>query len=67
MSDVMAEMDRAAATYWLNVARRGADPTMALQRAQRYLAEARAESRVHSRVPTLDDVESPPLGLRPRL
>jgi hypothetical protein len=67
MSDVMAEMDRAAANYWLNVARRGADPAMTIARAQRYLAEARAESRIHSRVPTLDDVEAPPLGLRPKL
>ncbi len=67
MSETMADMDRAAAAYWHNVARRGGDPAMALQRAQRYLAEARAESRIPDRARslTLDDVEAPPL--RPRM
>ena len=66
MSDVMADMDRAAA-YWLKVARQGGDPAMAMQRAQRLLSEARAESRIPDRAHslTLDDVEAPPL--RPRM
>ena len=66
MSEVMADRDRAAAAYWLAVARRSADPAKAIQRAQHYLAEARAEGRVTGPIPTLDNAEAPPT-LRPRM
>ena len=67
MSELMSEMDRAAATYWHNVARLGGgDASAALATAQTLVAEARAESRLsqNSQAPTLNQIEAPPLGWR---
>lgn len=67
MAEVVSEMDRAAAAYWMRVARAGG-PTAgaALSTAQRLVVEARAESRLPDRAhrPTLDEIESPPLRMR---
>ncbi|MDA8093271.1 MAG: hypothetical protein M0T84_05045 [Betaproteobacteria bacterium] len=67
MSELMSEMDRAAAAYWRDVARLGAgDASAALATAQTLVVEARAESRIveSSQTPTLNQIEVPPLGLR---
>ena len=67
MSELMSEMDRAAATYWRNVARLGGgDASAALATAQTLVVEARAESRLsqNSQAPTLNQIEAPPLGWR---
>ncbi len=45
MSELMSEMDRAAADYWRNVARAGSsDVNAALTTAQNLIVKARAES-----------------------
>ena len=67
MAELVSEMDRAAAAYWMRVARAGGSNTgEALSNAQRLVVEARAESRFADRGhrPTLDDIEVPPLRLR---
>lgn len=67
MSEIVSEMDRAAATYWRGLAQRGgANASAALAQAQRLTVEARAESRIPDRAqrPTLDQIEVPPLRLR---
>ncbi len=67
MSELMSEMDRAAAAYWRQVARQGAgDASIALATAQNLVVEAGAESRIaeNSQAPTLNQIEAPPLGLR---
>lgn len=68
MSEVVSQLDRAAAAYWRRLAQSGgaANASAALARAQQLTVEARAESRVPDRAqrPTLDQIEVPPLRLR---
>lgn len=68
MSELMSDMDRAAAAYWIRVARAGgSDAGAALANAQRLVVEARAERRLpdSNQAPTLDQVEAPPIRFRP--
>jgi hypothetical protein len=67
MAELVSEIDRAAAAYWMRVARAGgSDAGAAISTAQRLIVEARAESRLADRAhrPTLDDIEAPPLRMR---
>jgi hypothetical protein len=67
MSEIVSELDRAAAAYWRQLAQRGGtNANAALSRAQQLTVEARAESRIPDRAQrlTLDQIEVPPLRLR---
>ncbi len=68
MSEVVSQLDRAAAAYWRRLAKSSgaANASAALARAQHLTVEARAESRIPDRAqrPTLDQIEVPPLRLR---
>ena len=67
MSELMSELDRAAAAYWFKVARAGnSDANTALTTAQNLIVEARVEGRIaeSSQAPTLNQIESLPLALR---
>jgi hypothetical protein len=67
MSEIVSDLDRAAASYWRQLAQSGgASANAALARAQQLTVEARAESRIPDRAqrPTLDQIEVPPLRLR---
>lgn len=67
MSEIVSELDRAAAAYWRRLAQSGAvNANAALTRAQQLAVEARAEARISDRAqrPTLDQIEAPPLRLR---
>jgi hypothetical protein len=64
MSEIDADLDRAAAAYWLSIANRGgAGKVAALTQASNLLRDARAEARIpdSARQPTLNDLEAPPL------
>jgi hypothetical protein len=66
MSEIEADLDRAAATYWISVANRGGSgKATALSRAGELLRDARSESRIpdSARQPTLNDLEAPPLDI----
>jgi hypothetical protein len=66
MSEIDADLDRAAATYWLSVARKGGyGKDTALTRAADLLRDARSETRIpdSARQPTLNELEAPPLDL----
>jgi hypothetical protein len=66
MSEIDADLDRAAAAYWLSVANKaGPEKSVALTRAASLLRDARAEARIpdSARQPTLNDFEAPPLDL----
>jgi len=68
MSELMSDMDRAAAAYWMKVARAGgSDAGAALSNAQRLTVQARAERRLPdtNQAPTLDQLEAPPIRYRP--
>lgn len=68
MSELMSDMDRAAAAYWIKVARAGgSDAGAALANAHRLVVEARAERRLPdtNQAPTLDQVQAPPIRYRP--
>jgi len=68
MSEIVSDMDRAAAAYWMRVARAGGpDAGAALSTAQRLVVEARAERRLpdNGQAPTLDQIEAPPIRYRP--
>lgn len=68
MAEIVADLDRAAANYWISVARKGGYGTeAALARAAGLLRDARAEARIpdSARQPTLDELEAPPLDLPP--
>jgi hypothetical protein len=68
MSELMSDIDRAAAAYWMKVARvGGSDAGAALATAQRLVVEARAERRLPdtNQPPTLDQVQAPPIRYRP--
>ena len=67
MSEIVSDLDRAAAAYWRRSAQNGgANANAALSRAQQLSVEARAESRIpdSAQQPTLDQIEVPPLRLR---
>jgi hypothetical protein len=67
MSELMSDMDRAAAAYWMKVARAGgSDAGAALANAQCLIVEARAERRLPdtNQAPTLDQIEAPPIRFR---
>jgi hypothetical protein len=64
MSEIEAELNRAAAAYWTSVAAKGGDgKTAALLKAGELLRDARAESRIPDSAaqPTLNELEAPPL------
>jgi hypothetical protein len=65
MSEIEADLDRAAAQYWRSVANRGGGARIpALAQASNLLRDARSEARIpdSARQPTLNDLEAPPLG-----
>jgi hypothetical protein len=67
MSEIEAELNRAAAAYWMSVAAKGGGgKTVALSKAQELLRDARAESCIpdSGRQPTLNDMEAPRLDIR---
>lgn len=64
MSEIEAELNRAAAAYWMSVAAKGdGGKTAALLKAGELLRDARAESRIPDGTaqPTLNELEAPPL------
>ena len=66
MSEIDADLDRAAVSYWLSVAAKansGLAKSAALTQAADLLRDARAETRIPDRAkqPTLNDLEAPPL------
>ena len=64
MSEIEADLDRAAATYWISVANKSSTGKVAsLSRAGELLRDARSESRIpdSAKQPTLNDLEAPPL------
>jgi hypothetical protein len=66
MSEIDADLDRAAAAYWLSVARRGGfRKQTALSRAADLLREARAEARIpdSAKQPTLNELAAPPMDM----
>jgi hypothetical protein len=66
MSEIDADLDRAAAAYWLSIANKGRfGKVAALTRAADLLRDARAETRIpdSARQPTLNDLEAPPLDM----
>ncbi len=66
MSEIEAELNRAAAAYWLSVAAKGGGgKTVALSKAEELLRDARSESRIPDSAmqPTLNDMEAPPLDV----
>jgi hypothetical protein len=66
MSEIEAELNRAAAAYWMSVAAKGGGgKTLALSKADQFLRDARSESRIQDSAmqPTLNDLESPPLDV----
>ena len=68
MAEIVADLDRAAANYWISVARKGGyGAADALARAADLLRDARAEMRIpdSARQPTLNELEAPPLDLPP--
>lgn len=71
MSEIDADLDRAAVSYWLSIAAKaksGLTKSAALTQAADLLQDARAEARIpdSAKQPTLNDLEAPPLDvLRP--
>ena len=66
MSEIEAELNRAAAAYWMSVAAKGGGgKTIALSKAEELLRDALAESRIpdSTKQPTLNDMEAPPLDV----
>ena len=66
MSEIEAELNRAAAAYWMSVAPKGGGgKTIALSKAEELLRDALAESRIpdSTKQPTLNDMEAPPLDV----
>jgi hypothetical protein len=66
MSEIEAELNRAAAAYWTSVAAKGGTgKTAALAEASHLLRDARSEFRIpdSARQPTLNDLEAPPLDV----
>jgi hypothetical protein len=66
MSEIEAELNRAAAAYWMSVAAKGGPgKSAALTEAGNLLRDGRAESRIpdSSRQPTLNDLEAPPMDV----
>jgi uncharacterized FAD-dependent dehydrogenase len=66
MSEIEADLDRAAASYWISVANKASTGKVpALSRAGDLLRDARAESRIadSQKQPTLNDLEAPQLDI----
>ena len=66
MSEIEADLNRAAAAYWMSVANRGGSrSTTALSKAGDLLREARAEARIPDSATqlTLNQLEAPPLDV----
>ena len=67
MGEINADMDKAAASYWQNVASKAGPEksAAALSQASQLLSEARAETRIpdSSKQPTLDTYEAPPMDV----
>lgn len=66
MSEIEAELNRAAAAYWMSVAAKGSgSKTASLTKAANYLRDARSESRIpdSAKQPTLNELEAPPMDV----
>jgi hypothetical protein len=68
MSEIDADLDRAAVSYWLSVAAKannGLTKSAALTEAADLLRDARAEARIpdSAKQPTLNTLEAPPLDV----
>ena len=66
MSEIEAELNRAAAAYWMSVAAKGGGgKTVALSKAQELLRDASSESRIPDSAtqPTLNVMQAPPLDV----
>jgi hypothetical protein len=68
MSEIDADLDRAAVSYWLSVAAKansGLTKSATLTQAADLLRDARAEARIpdSAKQPTLNDLEAPPLDV----
>jgi hypothetical protein len=64
MSEIDADLDRAAAAYWMSVASKaGTGKTLALEKARTLLRDANAEARIpdSGQQPTLNDLVAPPV------
>jgi hypothetical protein len=66
MSEIEAELNCAAAAYWMSVAAKGGGgKTVALSKAEEFLRGARGESRIPDGAaqPTLNEMQAPPLDV----
>jgi hypothetical protein len=66
MSEIEAELNRAAAAYWMSVAAKGGGgKTVALSKAKELLRDASSESRIPDSAtqPTLNEMQAPPLDV----
>ena len=69
MSEIDADLDRAAAAYCLSVVSKSTpEKNAALSRVASLLRDARAEARIpdSARQPTLNDLDAPPLDVTHR-
>ena len=66
MSEIDANLDKAASAYWMSVAAKaGPDHSIALSNASNLERDSRAEARIpdSARQPTLNTMEAPPLDV----
>lgn len=66
MSEIEANLDKAASAYWMSVAAKaGPDYAVALNNASNLVRDSRAEARIpdSGRQPTLNTLEAPPLDV----
>lgn len=66
MSEIEANLDKAASAYWMSVAAKaGPDYAVALSNASNLARDSRAEARIPdgARQPTLNTMEAPPLDV----
>jgi hypothetical protein len=66
MSEIEAELNRAAAAYWMSVAAKGGGgKIVALSKAQELLRDASSESHIpdSAKQPTLKEMQAPPLDV----
>jgi hypothetical protein len=66
MSEIEANLDKAASAYWMSVAAKaGPDYAVALRNASNLERDSRAEARITDSAtqPTLNTMEAPPLDV----
>jgi hypothetical protein len=66
MSEIEADLDKAASAYWMSVAAKaGPGHSLALSNANNLARDSRAEARIpdSARQPTLNTLEAPPLDV----